>query len=326
MNNKFSQIINTIDYDHYFDSEKWFCDVLKSSYDIIEKDGFAILLEYRRLFGYKVGHSRGGIRFDRNKKTFEEYLEFIKFLKSEAKAKGYMLVGMEPVEPANKFNTVFKTTKFREAMPATAFIYPKENWLNRFNSKKRYDLTYAAKKGVKVEIITNPEKLSEELVTEMYNLMLFTLTRHVSKYTIPDRETFGRIFKYMDFMVPIAWLDGKLVSFTICLHNANKTRVERLYAASNETGLKLRAPSLIEVEMVDYLYHKGIKIYDLWGIRLFDDGVTVFKKNIADDVVCYAPYSVITILKPLANVTIILVQLSMYMRFLLNRRRNKHSR
>jgi FemAB family len=292
MNTEFEQLIASIDYDHYFDSEAWVRDVYKTPYDLIQKDGFAILIEYYHKFGKKIGFSRGGIRFDRKAKNLEAYKQFADYLQHELKHLGYLYVGIDHTEEENEYTAYFQKTDIRPFVEGSAFVYPKENWIQKFNSKKRYDLTFAGKKGVTVKFLTSDAQMPD--LDTFYTLVQETLKRHKNIYTLPDRATFGRIFTHMPFILAVAVFEGKWIAYNLSLYNPNKTAVERVFAGANETGLRMRSPSFIEISMVEHLTSLGIKTYDLWGIKE-GDGFTEFKKSLADEIKHYSRFSIIKV-------------------------------
>ena len=299
MDEEYQKIVLSNVPNYHFDSEIWNKDVEKNQYEIITKDGFAILINFKKRSIFKTGYSRGGIRFDHNSKTLEEYREFLEYLKVELKNKKYTFVGIDPVEEVNQFNSLLDKQNFRAHPEGTALIYPKKEWITKFNSKKRYDLTYASKKGVEVKLFTNNNWLGDinhdELELEkFFTLVKESLQRNKNAYSLPSNDEMKKIFENMNFILPIAIAEDKYISFNLSLFNPSGNLVERLYAGTNDEGTRLRAPSLIEVRMVDYLTDLGIQTYDLWIIKK-GMGATEFKKSIADEIKEYAPYSIVNI-------------------------------
>jgi hypothetical protein len=319
MNSEFENIIKTIDYDHYCDTERFYKDVTQTPYTVIAKDGFGILIEYYIKFGKKIGYSRGGIRFDRNTKTIDELNDFIKYLKKELKSNDFMFLGMEHVEEENDFTKLFDKENYRIYLEGSAFIYPKENWTGKFNSKKRYDLTYGLKKGVNVRFFSNVPEVQSLLNTNesvdfdnLYKLVESTLKRHGHKYDFPSKDVLTRYLKELNYILSIAEFEGKWLAYNLSFYNINGTRVERVYAGASEEGLRLRAPSAIEVSYIDILYKLGIKTYDLWGIKQ-GKGYSAFKESIADELKNYAKFSIIKIDRPLADLTLFLIKLKSWL-------------
>jgi hypothetical protein len=312
----FDNLAQQINYAHYFDTEVWYRDVLKTPYDIVISNDFGIIFEYRMILGHKVGHSRGGILFDRSKKTLEEYHNFVSYLKSELSKLNYAFVGIDFVEGENEFNKIFERSKVRDHINGTAYIYPKEDWIKKFNSKKRSDLLSAQRKGVNIHLFSNIDKeLSDEIDLErFYALVLQTLQRHENAYTLPTKETFGRMFKDVKFILAVAQIDNEWISYNLSIFNPMMNRLERVFAGSNEKGLKFRAPSLIEVNMVEYLAQRNVEVYDLWGVKDPEDGVSIFKKSIADEWKLFRPYGILKIQPIWANLTLFALKISKYFR------------
>lgn len=314
INTDFDKIVHSVEDAHYFDSEKWYRDITKTPYEIITKDGFGICIEYKKLFKYKIGHSRGGVRFDKSKKSLEEYNDFVNYLNQELQKRKYLLLGIEHLQPENEYHRVFskEDKTFRSSYDGTAIINLKESWISKFNSKKRYNLLYAHKKGVEVKIY---DKSNKELIdkAKFFRLREETLSRHKEmnkNYTPPSDNLFNRIFKKWDFILAVADIKGKWLSYSLIFFNKRKTSAERVYAGANDYGLKLRTPSLVEMCLVDELCKRGFKTYDLWGINEGDDHkYSEFKKSLCDEVVKYGPYRVLKVRPLLANIYINVVKL-----------------
>ncbi len=328
MDQSFIDIITSIDYDCYFDSEAWFKNVLKTKYDIITNNGFGILIEYRSILGRNVGHSRGGIRFDKSTKTIDEYRDFVEYLKRELRNKRFSFIGIDHCETPSEFTESFEKSDVREHIRGTALIYPTPNWIGKFNSKKRYDLVYAGKKGVKVAFYTNDDafgsipdedtssftitktdELPDDIFEKFHDLVQETIKRHGNRYPVPDKETFRRMFTNTKFVLSLAVSETGPLAYTLCFFNPNRTALERVFAGAREEGLRFRAPSFIEITMVNLLSRINLPIYDLWGIKE-GDGFTEFKKSLADEVKQFAQYSIIKADPAIANLSIFLIKLS----------------
>jgi hypothetical protein len=237
-----------------------------------------------------------------------------------------MFLGFELSEVENEYNKIFEHSTFRMANEGTVVIYPKPDWIKKFNSKKRYDLLMGAKKGVEIEFIHNDKEFGsperkKQIITALYDMMVFTLGRHQTRFTIFPREKFERIFEHMDYILVLAKHEEEPITFNLSLYNTNKTRVERLYAGSNEKGLKMRAPSLMEMHMVEYLTSIGITYYDMWGINTKDYvGVTEFKKSLGDELLLFPPYySGIYVHKTLAKLTEKLLLITIQIKYIINK-------
>lgn len=315
MNQEFKEIVLSIDSSHYCDDERWYRDVLKTDYEIITKDGFGILIEFYYKFGFKIGFSRGGVRFDKKTKSVKEFQDFLLFLQKKLHTSKYLFVGIDHLEPEDEYNQFFPINNYREHIQGTVLLYPQKDWIKKFNSKKRYDLVYASKKGVEVVFFSNYEPLKEHKglttltvdVDTFYKLCEETIKRQGKQYAFPPKKVFENIFNSFPFILTVAIHNGTWVAYNLSLLNPRLDIVERVFAGANEDGLKLRAPSFIEVEMVASLAELGIGVYDLWGIQK-GQGFTEFKESIGDKIVHFRPFSVFYVRKTVAKVVLFLLK------------------
>lgn len=296
---EFKKITQNLDNTHYFDNPEWYSEIFKVNHDIITKDGFGIIIEYRYFAGkFKIGHSRGGIRFDNKIKNLEEYKSFLEYLKKELKKHKYIFIGIDFMDKESQYTKLFKPTNIREFMPQTAVIYPKTDWTNKFNSKKRYDMLYASKKGVEVEFYESNVSIS--LVEKLYQMLEYTFARHQSVYKIVDKKAFFTIFQKSEFLLGIAFADQQRevpIAYNLLLPNLRKNRYDRLFASVNQEGMKLRAAPYLEVKTIGRLNEKKVEIYDLWGLWQ-NEGFSEFKKSIADEIIQLVPYYAILRIRP----------------------------
>lgn len=315
----FSEIVKNLDDTYFFDNPDYYKLVQKTPYELYTKDGFGILIEYKKFLWVKIGHSRGGVRFDKKTKSLDEYKAFIANLKEILKAKGYAYIGIDHVSTSDKFTTLFpkEGTNFRTYFPKTAIINVQKDWISKFNSKKKYNLLYASKKGITLLLYSN---VLEEVKDNQINMDLFyalveeTIHRHSKEkknYSLPSKEEFQRIFKHMKYILAVGEFGGKWLAFSLVLLNDNGDIASRLHAGANQYGLNMRVPSYLEVSIVDKLAELGIKKYDLWGILpgKQHEGYSDFKRSIADEVVKLSKYSIVKIDNFSANILIYLTKL-----------------
>jgi hypothetical protein len=277
----FIKILNESGKKYYFDNKNFYEKIIKCNYDIFILDKFAILIEERNLYGLKIGHSRGGIRYIGNPSIneFKEYLEKLKIFLNQ---KGYIFIGLEYLEEPNEFISQINESDYRYVMQGSAFIYPKENWLLKFNSEKRNKLLYAKKHGVIFEIIKKSDLNNDDL-TSIYKLLSETAISH-NNFKIPSFEEFRDLITNLPCIIAIGKLENEIICFDLIMIIDDKA--ERLYSATNEKGRNIRAVASMEVEVINYLSKNNFRLYDLWGIKK-DKGFTDFKISIADEVINY---------------------------------------
>lgn len=309
----FDDITKDLDYACFFDTEKWTRDVMQNKYLIIENNGFCIDVDFKTKFGIKIGHTRGGVRFNRNEKTFEEYLDFIKYLRKELKKYGFIYLGISMFDAPKEYwqDLFYEADEYlNRSFDKAPIIYPIENWLSKFNSKKRYNLLYASKKNVKVVRLGSIDFIEDRsLLDKFYELALSTLERHKSHnnktYSFPQKEVFERIFRFMDPILYVAVLENDWIAYSLVILNPLKNRAYRVYAGANTQALSLRAPSYLETFIVNDLYEKKVQVYDLYGSMSGKNHTySTFKEELADEIISYPKYLVLTVRPILATLAI----------------------
>lgn len=296
MFDEFLKIVNSSGKIHYFDNEYFYKNILKCDYDIFTSGNFTILVEQRNLYSLKIGHSRGGIRFTGSPKL-NEFENFVAELETFLSKNKYVFIGLEYLEETNELIESLEPSRYRYVMEGSAFIYPNENWISKFNSEKRNKLLYASKHGVTFEII-NGTNIDNEKLEKIYSLLQDTAKSH-DNFKIPTEIEFNSLVKNLECLIAYGIYKNEIICFDLLMTMADKC--ERLYSATNTKGRELRAIANLEMEVVKYLHEHNYKIYDLWGVKK-DKGFTDFKLSIADELVDYdGKYRLIKVNDFLAN-------------------------
>lgn len=316
----FDEITKHLKDTHYYDKESWYKEILCTKYDSFTDENFGVLFEIKKIGPLKIGHSRGGVRFDKIRNSYQDYLKFIHKLTNYLNDNGYIFLGIDFMQEESEFTNVFKPSMYKEFIYGTAIVYPSFDWIKKFNSKKKYDLLYAEKKNCRVKFYEDGE-LEESLFMKLYQMMNFTIDRHKSKYTNIDFDVFKRILTKEKKILGVIFDDqNNPICFNLLLYNPLMNRAERLFSSVSEAGLKNRAAGFLEVKTIELLAKKNIQIYDLWGISGKMDGVEVFKRSIADEIIQFVPfYGVLRVNIVLSLILEILTRVKMNITFLLNK-------
>jgi lipid II:glycine glycyltransferase (peptidoglycan interpeptide bridge formation enzyme) len=289
--NTYKEIIANIPDSHYFDDEEYYRDVLKTDYEIITVGKFALNISFQEVFlGFKVGYVRGGMRFNNDNSSIEEFKNAVDEFQKILARKKYIYLIMEHLRTKSEFTEFFKNIAPFQTKKGTAIIYPKAEWLSKFKSKDRYNLTYAGKKGVEVKIFAGKEFNPAE-DEKFYEFIEMIRKKSAGKYFFPDYDAICRLLKVMDCYIVLAENKDKYIALNISVFNPAQTRLERVFAGSDKNYASLRAPEYLELKFIEYLAQNNVNYYDLWMINE-GDGFTDFKKKLADEIIEYAPRSI----------------------------------
>jgi len=160
--------------------------------------------------------------------------------------------------------------------------------LKNFHQKTRYNIKLAAKKGVGVELTTDPQAL-----TDFFQLLNQTAKRDGFQ---PHPESYYQKMWHslsVDGKIKIArarYQNRTLVSNLIIVYGDTVTY---LHGASSDQDRQLMAPHLTQWETIKYAKKLGYKYYDFWGVASADKprhhlaGVTRFKAGFDGHEVVY---------------------------------------
>ena len=142
-----------------------------------------------------------------------------------------------------------------------------EDLLAMCKKSTRYNIKYAAKKGVKIEEFSPDDKLIKLKIQKFYNLLLETQQR-ASGYPIRPIETFFNLFKSFRGMPNLSLFEASYENEVIVINISQKTKYwsSSFYAGSNRKHPKLKAPYLLRWESILAAKNYGSKLYDFWGI------------------------------------------------------------
>jgi hypothetical protein len=275
----------------YFDKESWYRDVIKEKYEYFGDEDFGIMIEYRNFFGYKIGHSRGAPLTIYDKIDENLARNILSRLKMHLANSNYLLLGIDFMEPPTNLTKLFERSNIRESMFGTITLTPRENWISKFNSKKRYDLLYAEKKGITFKVFDNYSAKSPDLIRSAYNLMKETYNRQASRFELILPEMFNRVFESQKYILAACFDENnEMICFSLILFSPDNSRAYRVFAGSSEKAHKTRATPYLELKLIDKLAEMKILEYDLWGISGKKDGVEIFKRSIGEKVIEFVPY------------------------------------
>jgi len=170
-----------------------------------------------------------------------------------------------------------------------------EEIFNSFQSKTRYNIRLAMKKGVIVK-----EGTKEDL-KDFHKIMQTTGNR--DGFIVRSLEYFERMYDCMgkdQMKILLAYYNGKLISGTIPIIYGNKTSY--LYGASGNEYRNLMPNYLLQWEMIKIAIKNKSDVYDLRGVQGKADnsnGLYRFKKGFGTDFYefvgeVYFPYKPLT--------------------------------
>ncbi len=223
--------------------------------------------------------------------------EFIKETKSLAKKEKSIFIRVEPLENINiqysparsaqrskRGAAIFNIRKTRSIQPPSTLILDltktEDRLLSEMKSKTRYNLKLAKKRGVEIEITTDPEKIDifHKILNETTSRDQFR--GHSKDYYKKMLRFFGKegIIKLYLAKYENEYIGANIVSFF-------GNTASYLHGASSNKYRNVMAPYLIQWQAICDAKEKGLKYYDFWGIAPDDDprhpwaGVTRFKKG-----------------------------------------------
>ena len=208
-----------------------------------------------------------------------------------------------PIEILNLLQTYTKSSTL-ERLPHQTQILDLSNsektLLAQMNSKMRYNINLAKRKGVKIIQVTSQDDSFETYFDAFYQLIQDTRTRN--NFAIHTRDHYRHIFSTS---VPTLQVSLALAIYQETVLAANillDTPTQRIYlhGASSNSHRNLMAPPLLQWESIIEAKHLGKSFYDFWGISTTKtswSGITRFKKQFGGESITY-PESRMVIHKP----------------------------
>jgi len=198
---------------------------------------------------------------------------FLKWVKSLAKKEKSVLLRIEPISPLPKsFRKELKRVQPHKTLILDLRREEEEIFRN-FNTRTRYNIRLADRKGVKV-------KLLESYHPSFYKLLEKTAKTNNFHY-FPE-EHYKKLFNFNDndfkAVLCLAEYRKKIIAGKILIFYG-KT-VTSLHGASDRAYRSLKAPALVQWIAIQEAKRKGFYYYDFWG---FDEkkwpGFSYFKKG-----------------------------------------------
>ena len=133
-----------------------------------------------------------------------------------------------------------------------------ENLLNSFESKTRYNIRLAMRKGVEVKIC------GDEAVDDFSRIMNETGER--DHFIVRNADYFRSILRELgdDARIYMAYHEGTPIAGTLAIHFAGK--VWYLYGASSNQSRNLMPNYLLQWEMIRWAVETGCFLYDFRGV------------------------------------------------------------
>ncbi len=174
-----------------------------------------------------------------------------------------------------------------------------EELRSNLSSSTRYNVGWVARQGVSVEVSTDSADIEIflKLLQETAIRQGFRLT-DLNYY----KEQFLAFHKLRQAKLYLTRapenLNKQVLAAAVVIYYAD--RATYLHAASSSLAPKLRAPYLMQWQIINDAKHAGFKTYDFWGVAASDDpkdpwaGVSEFKKSFGGERVYYEkPYDLV---------------------------------
>lgn len=164
----------------------------------------------------------------------------------------------------------FQRTK-RNMQPVYKLLYnldlSEDELMGLMDKSTRYNIRYAAKKGVEVKEYLPDDPSIEKKVKEFYDLLKLTQQR-AGGYPIRPYSTFVKLFEVFKGNNNISLFEASYEGDVIIMNISQRTKkwASSFYAASNRLHPNVKAPYLIRWESIKRAIEYGSKVYDFWGI------------------------------------------------------------
>ncbi|HRY59945.1 MAG TPA: peptidoglycan bridge formation glycyltransferase FemA/FemB family protein [Patescibacteria group bacterium] len=210
--------------------------------------------------------------------------DFIKKATELAKKESAIFIRIEPLEIPNTQCSMPNLVKTINLNPANTLILDlaksEDALLSEMKQKTRYNINLAIKKGVGIEVTTDPEKAQI-----FYNIMKQTSAR--DKFGAHSLEHYKKLLEVLGtnkiIRLYLAKYEGRYIAANIVSFFGNT--VSYLHGASANEYRNVMAPYLLQWEAIKDAKVGEYEYYDFWGIAPDDSpkhrwsGVTRFKKG-----------------------------------------------
>jgi len=234
----------------------------------------------------------GNIDLEANHR-YEDCIEFLNRLAQYAKSNDYISVVFEPLAASySQFAKILLHLGYQNYHHFNLPKYPmyldlakkEETLLAEVTKNTRYNIKYAEKKGVTIEVIY-PTHDNTHIIEEFYSILNFK--SEVKNFRIPAKSFFIDIWNNFAGTNNVAVIFAKYNNEYI---SANFTLFYSDWAGSHYTAnlLKhknLKASYLLKWATIIHSQKRGIKLFDMWGDipnvkhNHPEYGVIVFKKG-----------------------------------------------
>jgi len=215
---------------------------------------------------------------------------FIRKAKELAKKENAIFIRIEPLEIKKTTNQKLKKSKSVQP-PSTLMLdltKSKEQLLTEMKPKTRYNIRLAEKKGVKIEVSTDPEKI------EIFHKILSETTSR-DQFRGHSKDYYKKMLKFFGekgiTKLYLAKYDGEYIAANIMCFFGNTA--DYLHGASSNKHREVMAPHLLQWQAITDAKKDSFKYYDFWGIAPDDSpkhkwaGVTRFKKGFGGEQIDY---------------------------------------
>ncbi|MDD6262155.1 MAG: peptidoglycan bridge formation glycyltransferase FemA/FemB family protein [Clostridiales bacterium] len=168
--------------------------------------------------------------------------------------KALLKLGFAPPSENKNFESVQPRYVFRIYLNGRT----EDEIFNSFESKTRYNLRLACKKGVEVKIC------GEEMLSDFCRIMNETGER--DRFIVRNEKYFKSMLDSLgeNARLYMAFFEGKPIAGTIAIHFGDK--VWYLYGASSNAHRNVMPNYLLQWEMIRWAIETGARIYDFRGV------------------------------------------------------------
>ena len=202
-----------------------------------------------------------------------EWLNFKNELRKWSKAHGVFMIEIEPkvaINEISSISTLRLTGRNRQPKYKLILDITRENEMILGDMKKntRYNINYAAKKGVKLSKYSPQEVLANPNVLDTFYELVQDMQKRTKGYPVRSKSYFRKLFEeYKDtdrLMILEVSYENKVIAMNISQFTPHWA--SSFYAGSNRLYPNLKAPYLLRWESILEAKNRGCEIYDFWGI------------------------------------------------------------
>jgi len=295
-------MISLINKKDFLQSEDWNLKFKTKTNKVIKiQDSFYAVLT-KIPFTNKYFASSPKVNFDVQKvnwKTLKEDLKKENIVYLTLEYPNHLISEVNPnlIKELKKIGDIHNNSKFKKKTIFQDISDTEENLLKNMHSKKRYNIRYAAKKGIKVietKINSETKEFKDFLNLQMHNAEKHGYTNFEKSYFIKLAESLSENTWLLN-----AYKEGEEEVLTSWLMHKYKDTMIYIFGGSTNKHRNLYHSDLIGFEAIKLAKKENCKFLDWWGADE-SKGFTDFKLKYGGEIVEYID-SYKIIVSPLYN-------------------------